>query len=71
MGSKESNQTNKRTKNESEWNIKVIFVLLLAYGIFSFHLFFRAVIGEIDDDTDGSLDFPNIKAEPLNSVVHW
>ena len=30
----------------------------------------RAVIGEIDDDTDGSLDFPNIKAEPLNSVVH-
>ena len=45
-------------------------MLLLAYGIFSFHLFFRAVIGEIDDDTDGSLDFPNIKAEPLNSVVH-
>ena len=32
--------------------------------------YFSAVIGEIDDDTDGSLDFPNIKAEPLNSVVH-
>ena len=38
--------------------------------IFLSRLFFRAVIGEIDDDTDGSLDFPNIKAEPLNSVVH-
>ncbi|XP_060076424.1 U6 snRNA-associated Sm-like protein LSm8 [Ylistrum balloti] len=29
-----------------------------------------AVIGEIDDDTDGGLDFNNIKAEPLNSVIH-
>ncbi|ESO99419.1 hypothetical protein LOTGIDRAFT_186799 [Lottia gigantea] len=29
-----------------------------------------AVIGEIDDDTDQGLDFQNIKAEPLNSVVH-
>ncbi|XP_041377157.1 U6 snRNA-associated Sm-like protein LSm8 [Gigantopelta aegis] len=29
-----------------------------------------AIIGEIDDDTDSSMDFNNIKAEPLNSVVH-
>ncbi|XP_046339492.1 U6 snRNA-associated Sm-like protein LSm8 [Haliotis rubra] len=29
-----------------------------------------AVIGEIDDDTDSAMDFNNIKAEPLNSVVH-
>ncbi|XP_071818352.1 U6 snRNA-associated Sm-like protein LSm8 [Apostichopus japonicus] len=29
-----------------------------------------AVIGEVDDDTDSSLDLSNIKAEPLNPVVH-
>lgn len=32
--------------------------------------FRRAVIGEVDDDTDSSLDLSNIKAEPLNPVVH-
>lgn len=30
----------------------------------------RAVIGELDDDTDGGLDFENIRAEPLNAIVH-
>ncbi|NWJ10528.1 LSM8 protein, partial [Crypturellus undulatus] len=29
-----------------------------------------AVIGEIDEETDSSLDLGNIRAEPLNSVVH-
>ncbi|KAL5014193.1 hypothetical protein ScPMuIL_008463 [Solemya velum] len=29
-----------------------------------------AVIGEIDDDTDNSVDFSNVKAEPLSQVVH-
>ncbi|XP_077982383.1 U6 snRNA-associated Sm-like protein LSm8 [Glandiceps talaboti] len=29
-----------------------------------------AVVGEIDEDTDSSLDLTNIKAEPLNPVVH-
>uniref|UniRef100_A0A8C9WIS5 U6 snRNA-associated Sm-like protein LSm8 n=1 Tax=Scleropages formosus TaxID=113540 RepID=A0A8C9WIS5_SCLFO len=29
-----------------------------------------AVIGEIDDETDSALDLGNIRAEPLNSVVH-
>uniref|UniRef100_A0A3P8UTA1 U6 snRNA-associated Sm-like protein LSm8 n=1 Tax=Cynoglossus semilaevis TaxID=244447 RepID=A0A3P8UTA1_CYNSE len=29
-----------------------------------------AVIGEIDEDTDSTLDLGNIRAEPLNSVVH-
>lgn len=29
-----------------------------------------AVVGEIDDETDSSLDLANIKAEPLNPVVH-
>lgn len=32
---------------------------------------FRAVIGEIDEETDSTLDLGNIRAEPLNSVVHW
>jgi len=31
----------------------------------------RAVIGEIDEETDSALDLGNIRAEPLNSVVHW
>eukprot|EP00057_Strongylocentrotus_purpuratus_P001509 XP_001199475.2 PREDICTED: U6 snRNA-associated Sm-like protein LSm8 [Strongylocentrotus purpuratus] len=30
----------------------------------------RAVIGEVDDDVDTGLDLPNIRAEPLNAVVH-
>ena len=34
------------------------------------HVGCSAIIGEIDDDTDNSLDFNNIKAEPLNPVVH-
>jgi len=29
-----------------------------------------AVIGEVDDDTDSGLDFENIRAEPLNAIVH-
>ncbi|XP_066284271.1 U6 snRNA-associated Sm-like protein LSm8 [Branchiostoma lanceolatum] len=29
-----------------------------------------AVVGEIDDDIDTRLDMINIKAEPLNPVVH-
>ncbi|AWO98330.1 hypothetical protein SMAX5B_018703 [Scophthalmus maximus] len=29
-----------------------------------------AVIGEIDEDTDSTLDLGNIRAEPLNSVAH-
>ncbi|KAJ8301731.1 hypothetical protein KUTeg_020718 [Tegillarca granosa] len=29
-----------------------------------------AIIGEIDDDADSSIDFNTVKAEPLNSVVH-
>lgn len=33
-------------------------------------LFCSAVIGEIDEDTDSSLDLGNIRAEPLNSIVH-
>lgn len=33
-------------------------------------LYYRAVIGEIDEETDSALDLGNIRAEPLNSVVH-
>lgn len=29
-----------------------------------------AVIGEIDEDSDRSMDFQNIHAEPLNSITH-
>ncbi|XP_039265217.1 U6 snRNA-associated Sm-like protein LSm8 [Styela clava] len=29
-----------------------------------------ALVGEIDDATDSSLDLANIKAAPLNAVVH-
>ena len=35
-------------------------------------LFFvsRAVIGELDDETDNALDLHSIRAEPLNPIVH-
>lgn len=33
-------------------------------------LCYRAVIGEIDEETDSALDLGNIRAEPLNSIVH-
>ncbi|VDD79693.1 unnamed protein product [Mesocestoides corti] len=29
-----------------------------------------AVIGEVDEDLDGRIDFDNLRAEPLNPVVH-
>ncbi|XP_022099908.1 U6 snRNA-associated Sm-like protein LSm8 [Acanthaster planci] len=29
-----------------------------------------AIIGEIDEETDSALDLSNVKAEPLNPVVH-
>ncbi|XP_015911164.1 U6 snRNA-associated Sm-like protein LSm8 [Parasteatoda tepidariorum] len=29
-----------------------------------------AVVGEVDDELDARLDLSNIKAEPLNPVVH-
>ena len=53
-------------------NMKTYPRIITKYSLTSPLLFvyFSAVIGEIDDDTDSSLDFPNIKAEPLNSVVH-
>ena len=35
-----------------------------------FHLLFRAVIGELDDETDSIMDLHNIRAEPLNPKVH-
>lgn len=30
--------------------------------------FYRAVLGEVDDDADNGVHFNNIKAEPLNSI---
>lgn len=42
---------------------------LLWYNLF-FFLTSSAVIGEIDEETDSALDLGNIRAEPLNSVVH-
>ena len=35
-----------------------------------FVLCFRAIVGEVDDDVDKQLDLGNIKADPLNAVVH-
>lgn len=35
------------------------------------YFYFRAVVGEVDDELDQRLDLSNIKAEPLNPVVHW
>nr|CUU98765.1 hypothetical transcript [Hymenolepis microstoma] len=29
-----------------------------------------AVIGEVDEDLDSRIDFDNLRAEPLNPVVH-
>ena len=56
--------------------LQLVFLFFLGRkGIFRSHLLsyclcFRAVIGEIDDELDGNLDLPNIRAEPLNAVVH-
>jgi len=30
----------------------------------------RAVVGEIDEDVEKRLDFSNVKAEPLNAILH-
>lgn len=39
-------------------------------GLMTDRCLLRAVIGEIDEETDSTLDLGNIRAEPLNSVVH-
>ena len=31
---------------------------------------FRAVIGELDEDLDSEINLEDIKAEPLNAIVH-
>ena len=31
----------------------------------------RAVVGELDEDLDSEINLEDIKAEPLNAIVHW
>ena len=33
-------------------------------------LYYRAVIGEIDEEMDSEMSLAEIRAEPLNAVVH-
>ena len=33
-------------------------------------VFFRAVVGEVDEDLDSRVDFENLRAEPLNPVIY-
>ncbi len=48
-----------------------VLLLYLCYVfIRRFACYSSAVIGEIDDDTDSSLDMANIRADPLNPVVY-
>ena len=35
------------------------------------YILHSAIIGEIDDEADASLDMTNIRADPLNPVVYW
>ena len=37
---------------------------------FNFDHLCRALMGEIDDEYDKSIDFSRIRAEPLNQIVH-
>lgn len=32
--------------------------------------FFRAIVGELDDEMDARLDLSAIRADPLSSIVH-
>lgn len=45
-------------------------MFLSTYSEYEYVEFYRALIGEIDDEADQRLDFTDIKAEPLNSVIH-
>lgn len=38
--------------------------------ISSSFVYFRAIIGLIDEDLDNQLNLASIKAEPLNAIVH-
>lgn len=57
----------------SNGNMSMVFVSnMFLLGLKGFYCvcFSRAVIGEIDEETDSTLDLKNIRAEPLNSIVH-
>jgi hypothetical protein len=34
------------------------------------NVFFRAIVGELDDEVDARLDLSTIRADPLSSIVH-
>lgn len=34
------------------------------------NIFFRAIVGELDDEMDARLDLSAIRADPLSSIVH-
>lgn len=67
-------------RGDNMWVIKVInclfnqnLSLFLPFSLSIFlplYLWNSAVIGEIDEELDKKIDFANVKAEPLNSVVH-
>ena len=48
----------------------VMYEILGCFHIFLFSLVSSAVIGEVDEDIDKQLDFHELRAEPLNPVVH-
>lgn len=33
-------------------------------------MFYRAIIGEVDEELDSEINLADIRAEPLNPVVH-
>jgi len=39
--------------------------------LITMYFFFRAIVGELDDEMDARLDLSTIRADPLSSIIHW
>jgi len=49
-------------KIDRKWNINQLYLCIF--------IFFRAIVGELDDEVDARLDLSTIRADPLSSIVH-
>ena len=53
---------------QTAWNACIVRVIANAFESFSFPI--RAVIGEVDEEMDAEMNLADIRAEPLNPVLH-
>ena len=61
---------NVSSNEDTRVNLLIYVESHLIYFQYGIAISFSAVIGELDDETDNVMDLHNIRAEPLNPIVH-